>query len=440
MDHIVYDNITSSIGGRDWGVKVRTGVLQNRSDLERLFHKYATLVLGNSSIPLSELSPAIGGIPDPERKGYLLCVNVALKDLVGRSSLAIVGFWFTSVTELQRISAEKEDYEEMARKVLVSPHETIKEFTGKIRERCQDEHITSNRPRPVLKEFDSGGKAAESALNLIYSCSAKNPLAVLGATCWFNPQEWECFRFDAVYFHGANSDAQVVLDEYYSGKQGEEEQQTVSISSPHNFILLVVLAFLCSASAYFLIIWKVEYQQKGGSFADVRPYRNSKQNALPHFAEKPPLPQLRKTIPAPPDEQIHKTSDYLIQVEKLMKRLKKYEQSGALKKNSVYQWVNKIDVLPEYKEKRKELLQELDFSYWHRNILSNDILYYFGGSEYEITEKIKEEQVKRRISSKLPDTFCTGLEEAFVAEYKNINSDLVIWCDTMNQLSKLSRE
>lgn len=429
MDHILYDNVTSSLGGTDWGIKVATGCLHNCDDIKRLFYKYAILVLGKQGSPFSKLGSAIGGIYYPERKGYLLCVNVAIKDSFDRDSLAIVGFWFDQIAKLQSSIVNGDDYFAMAKKVLDEPRQPInlfgKQFLGKQRKFEQNpETVPSGRNWPFLIEYSLDDTSREYALRLIYFSSQKRPFSVLGATCWFNPKDWEQYNFNIVFFYPVNPEALSVFDKYIKSNNIEYPPEPDETKKQNIYLILSLLIFVI-----FFAIFQIQQEKLPTNGAErkpgyIIPPKNNLVSQVPPIANQP-----KKEV----------VSNYLIRVKEILNLVNEYEKNNIIYSNRVFKFVNKIDVMSEYKNKRDKLLGELDISIWNKKLLSDDIMYYFGKSEHEIDESKKEVEVKKHIILKIKEPFCVELKEAFAAEFKDKNSKLTIWCETMEELIKISK-
>lgn len=99
--YLLFDNRTwAAVRGRDWDLKFFSESIAADTRLKSAFVRYSndTSAQGHPR----DFDVALGGFPHAsvDSQGYLLCITLQTRDLAGRPSWAVVGFWLESCEHL----------------------------------------------------------------------------------------------------------------------------------------------------------------------------------------------------------------------------------------------------------------------------------------------------------------------------------------------------
>ncbi len=236
VDYFLFDNQTwSPVRGRDWGVKVASGVLATRRDLEGVFVGYCNAT--SAQAQPRDFGYALGGVRPRGgySSGYLVCVTIETPDRAGRPSWAVVGLWFEATQDLS-VALVNVDFERAARSVLEAPEPKPTEASLPLSPiswvNPQHEAPLVARPayttHPPIERFVPGSSDRKvRSLLAQYLESGQTPPSILGITGFRHQDRSRFTGFELVLAQPVDERAEAAME------RARREQPPLS-SRPHS--------------------------------------------------------------------------------------------------------------------------------------------------------------------------------------------------------------
>jgi hypothetical protein len=443
VDYFLYDNRTPARWGRDWGVKAATGALASRADLKADFDRYCGAV-PNEQGRLSGFGEAIGGLR--RANGYLLCVTLECADFIGRPSWAVFGLWCADAAVLETVLGG--DPIRAAKAALGA--ETL---PAAIEIQTANGAISPTRrgksTATTFHRFDVEATVREVRSLLLGAVRGRTALPnVLGITATSRLSALAQANFDLVYCHPFDDKAEHALARHLSPPElnepwiapAEPMRPPVSLrEKPSLNVRLEARSPRSLASTLWLVVGGTVGTIVFLIVADVRRY-----GAFSPFKSIPPKPASRSQKSDAPPSRINggdsgnrpSTETVLLEIGKRLKEFKELDP-GALRDSPGFQVFKKLDVKPQYKEKRKRIERAYAALLEVRDRMVKRsgppyVAYYFDEDGRRIASALKWQKITQILEERpLGMEDCAVLKDAFGFEFKSEKSTVRRWCDSL---------
>jgi len=423
LDYLLFDNKTPFKGQADFGVKT---YLSEQKELKSLFYNYCKATF--NTFPFSNFSYGLGGF-NATSHGYVLCITLGgIKDIHGRSALAIVGLWFheeKQVVEFLKtydpILTSKQVFtqKKMPVKLMPVPKNNNNECHSIFRsyDKLKKQNLV------FIQKFDST-VSYKFAINILiehFKVYSALP-SILGITSAFDKNKFS--QYDIVFCHTDNHNTELALTKYISKPNIFCQHKIIKTTQSYKKIKPSITSYFnCKLLLGFSVILLLLFAMLIS--LNKKPI-NVKSN-IKHEKLRVKTPIFHK-----PPKKNNENVEYLKTVEEILTHINNIAPK-ALKQTLSYEIVAKIEVASQFKTKRAEIIKIFteDMPRLRQEILDLELGYYFKeDTKYEVPIDSRIKEIKNIINNfKMPQqSSCPILKKAFGFEFYPDNSILAQWC------------
>lgn len=464
LNYFLFDNITPTSHGRDWGIKASTGVLEHDKKLKEMFYSYCRLIFETSPGNLGKFGHAIGGFNSPNSHCYILCVIIENKDHVGRSSLAVIGIYFEKyqdllafLTEHDPIQTAKQIFEQPTLPVKLPPIPADGKGAVPLDKLFSQWEVKKRDDTAFLSKFETT-QSSKLAVGVLAGCinNSMRPPSILGITTHLNTALIKKAGIDIAFCKSDNPSTASLLDRIIenqtnmAGKPRPEIQKTTQstpvgntfrqrvspTSSKRRMLIFFIIGFLI-LFAILVRITMILLDHDGSTPQNIEPkvIEISDQSEKPAPSKSIPPNGEKQDIPGMDswDEFLNRTRELLDQLDAL--------NPGELKQSSIYKTMMEVKVCHEHQGKRNTILNFIDeLPNYRARLVELNLKYFYEGEPLKESAQKRSLEIKKNIQAlNLPCELCKPLELGFKYEFRKNSDVLVKWYTIISSFRELAK-